>query len=90
MRVALGGRSARIAGAIFRKPLLQVAWGILLGLLISTYLGWGIDAEGLWGKPLLVLLSYAMLMTGVCLLACLLPLRRALSVEPSQALAADG
>ncbi len=90
VRVALGGRSARIAGAIFRKPLLQVAWGILLGLLISTYLGWGIDAEGLWGKPLLVLLGYGTVMTGVCLLACLLPLRRALSVEPSQALAADG
>lgn len=90
VRVALGARPARVAGAIFRRPLLQVASGIVLGFLMSALLGWGIDAKGLWGKPLAALLTYAVAMTGICLLACLVPLRRALAVEPSQALAADG
>jgi ABC-type antimicrobial peptide transport system permease subunit len=90
VRIALGARAGRVAGAIFRRPLLQLASGVVLGFLISAILGWGIDAEGLWGRPLAVLLGYAAVMTGVCLLACLVPLRRALAVEPSQALAAEG
>jgi len=90
VRVALGAGPMRVAGAIFRRPLIQVAAGVLLGFLLSALLGWGIDAEGLWGKPLGVLLGYAAGMTAVCLMACLVPMRRALAVEPNEALAVDG
>ena len=36
-----------------------------------------------------ILLAYAAFMSGVCLLACVLPTRRALSVEPTVALRVD-
>ena len=90
VRVALGAGPARVAGAIFRRPLMQVAAGLLVGLWLCVLVGWGLDAKGLWGKPLVVLLSYTVVMTAVCLLACVVPLRRALGVEPTEALAADG
>ena len=34
--------------------------------------------------------AYAVLMMGVCMLACIVPTRRALRVEPTEALRADG
>lgn len=34
--------------------------------------------------------AYAAVMLGVCLLACVVPTRRALRVEPTEALRADG
>jgi hypothetical protein len=89
VRVALGAGPGRVAWAIFRRPLTQVAGGLLMGLLLSVLLDWGIDAEGLWGQPLVMLLGYAALMTMVCLLACVVPMRRALGVQPSEALAAE-
>ena len=64
--------------------------GLLAGFYICVTLGWGPAADGLWGKPLFVLLGYSAGMTALCLLACLGPIRRALGVEPSEALAADG
>jgi ABC-type antimicrobial peptide transport system permease subunit len=37
-----------------------------------------------------LVLAYAALMMGVCMLACVVPTRRALRVEPTEALRADG
>lgn len=34
--------------------------------------------------------AHALLMTGMCLMACVVPMRRALSVEPTEALRAEG
>jgi ABC-type lipoprotein release transport system permease subunit len=34
--------------------------------------------------------AYAVVMLGVCMLACIVPTRRALSVEPTEALRSDG
>jgi putative ABC transport system permease protein len=34
--------------------------------------------------------AYAVLMTAVCMLACIVPTRRALRVQPTEALRADG
>ena len=36
-----------------------------------------------------VLLAYAVFMLTVCLLACAIPTRRALSIEPTEALRAE-
>jgi ABC-type antimicrobial peptide transport system permease subunit len=90
IRVALGAGPVRVLSAIFRRPLLQIGAGLLAGLLLSLLLGGGIDGKALWGKPLMILLGYAALMIVVCLSACVVPTMRALSIEPSEALGADG
>jgi ABC-type lipoprotein release transport system permease subunit len=41
------------------------------------------------GVKVSMLLAYVALMLGVCLLACVVPTRRALSVEPTEALRAE-
>jgi ABC-type lipoprotein release transport system permease subunit len=36
-----------------------------------------------------MLIGYAVMMFGVCMLACIVPTRRALRVQPTEALRAD-
>jgi putative ABC transport system permease protein len=99
VRVALGASREKLLVSIFRRPLIQVAMGIVAGTGIivgfrmllenSEFAG----TEHLAGGPSLtevtVLLGYAVLMLGVCLTACVVPTRRALAVEPTIALRAD-
>lgn len=88
LRVALGGRAPRVIAAILRRPLIQIGAGLALGLALAWALR-GIT-EGFGGTAVLTIAVYGALMTAVCATACLVPTRRALSVEPSQALGVDG
>jgi len=94
VRVALGANRKRVIAAIFRRPLIQVGLGILAGAALIAAAG-SADTEmpGLSGGFSLmdaaILLAYATLMLGVCLLACVVPTRRALRVEPTVALRMD-
>jgi putative ABC transport system permease protein len=94
VRVALGASRARVVGAIFRRPLIQVGLGILVGVALIAA-GGNLETEmpGLTGvftlTDLAMLIAYAIVMLGVCLLACLVPTRRALGVEPTIALRMD-
>ena len=89
--MALGASRRRVVQAIFRRPLSQVGFGVLAGGALIAVAG-SIETEmpGLSGelslKQFAILLAYAVLMLGVCLLACVVPTRRALSVEPTVAL----
>jgi putative ABC transport system permease protein len=90
IRVSLGSNQRRVVAAVFRRPLTQVglgvlAGGILVGLLLVVAEGGGVS---LGGVALLVAHTAGML--GVCLLACIVPTRRALRVQPTIALRADG
>jgi predicted permease len=99
VRVALGAGRPRIFSEIFRRPLSRVGIGILAGsalIAVGGAMAPGTDfswAEGLSSGPSLkqvaMLLAYATLMLGVCLLACVVPTRRALNVEPTIALRMD-
>ena len=86
VRVALGGRPSRIAGAIFRRPALQAGAGILGGWSFTLWLSGVVKNGGVWSTGTAVVVGCAGLMMVVCATACVVPLRRALSVEPSQAL----
>jgi len=94
LRVALGASRRRVVSAIFRRPLSQVGLGILAGAALIAVAGTiETDMPGLSGelslKQVAMLLAYATVMLGVCLLACVVPTRRALGVEPTVALRMD-
>jgi hypothetical protein len=90
IRVALGADHRRIVVTIFRRPLAQVAGGIVAGALLASAVASGESGESLSAGAVGLLVAYAVLMMGVCLLACIVPTRRALRVEPTEALRVDG
>ena len=85
VRVALGASPRRIVGAVFAQPLRQLGMGLLAGALLVWVLQGGVD-NAPTAKQFLILGGYTALMTAVCLIACVVPTRRALSVEPTEAL----
>ena len=91
VRVALGASRGRVIAAIFRRPLIQVGLGVVAGgALIALASTIETEMPGLSGDvslgELAIVVAYAIFMLGVCLLACVVPTRRALGVEPTIAL----
>jgi predicted permease len=93
VRVALGASRQRVVGATFRRPLLQVTGGIVIGtaiiftasiLIRDTELPVFQDDLTLQGMAMIV--GYGIVMLGVCMLGCVVPTRRALNIEPTIAL----
>jgi putative ABC transport system permease protein len=98
VRVALGASRRRLVAAIFRRPLTHVTLGVAAGVTLIVLLavllasgegGLGRIEGGFSLSNVALLLAYAALMLGVCLLACVVPTRRALNVEPTEALRAE-
>ena len=93
VRVALGASRRRVVAATFRRPLLQVTGGILVGtsiVFIAAILIRNTELAGFENELTLAgmakVIGYGVIMLGVCMLACLVPTHRALNVEPSTAL----
>jgi putative ABC transport system permease protein len=98
VRVALGSSSRRIVTSIFRRPLTQVAIGVLAGSVLlgaatvgvrNTEQFAGLEKGGLSVGDISLLFAHATLMLAVCLLACVVPTWRALRVQPTEALRAE-
>jgi putative ABC transport system permease protein len=84
IRIALGADARRIVAAMFSRPLTQVCAGVLLGgalVFVFTRVVAGLSLREVVG-----IAAYVVVMTGVCMLGCLVPTRRALRVEPTEAL----
>jgi ABC-type antimicrobial peptide transport system permease subunit len=82
VRIALGASSKRIVAGIFSRAFIQIAIGIIVGSALSA-LG------GLSSRSLFLLLTADAIMLTAGLAACAVPLRRALSVNPTEALRAE-
>jgi ABC-type lipoprotein release transport system permease subunit len=79
-----------VIGAVFRRPLIQVALGIVAGAaLLSTFAYMG-ALPGAWLQRAAIVIAYSVGMMAVCSLACVVPTWRALRVQPTEALRADG
>ncbi|MGH7482140.1 MAG: ABC transporter permease [Longimicrobiales bacterium] len=89
IRIALGADRRRLALAVFRRPLKQVGLGILVGAALVAIMAPGALGDMSAGAAAL-LLTYVAFMMVVCMIACVVPTRRALAVEPTEALRADG
>lgn len=84
IRVALGSPPQRIVSGVFKRAFLQIATGILAG---SAVVALKIDFGSVTQVLMLIGADVVMLIAG--LVACTLPLRRALRIDPTDALRAE-
>jgi len=84
IRAALGASQGRIVAGIFSRAFLQISAGVLAGSGLTALKGLGSMREVL----LLLAADGVMLVAG--LTACAVPLRRALRIDPTEALRAEG
>jgi putative ABC transport system permease protein len=89
VRVALGANRTSIVKTIVARPLRQVVIGISAGSVLVALLVYE-ARDGMSVREGAFVACYALLMMGVCLFACIVPARRALAIEPTEALRADG
>jgi putative ABC transport system permease protein len=88
IRMAVGARSGEVVQMVVREGLRLAAAGLIVGLLFGAAVGKILPSE-LFGARGLSLAHYAgaaALWLAVALLACLVPARRAASVDPLSAL----
>ena len=82
IRIALGAAPHRVVAGVFSRAMVQIASGIVVGTLIWFYLA----VQVLGGGRIGLLVTAAVVLMVVGLLACGLPVRRALRIEPTEAL----
>jgi hypothetical protein len=86
IRVALGADAKRVVASVFARPLFQVTLGAVFGGLIT----FGLQPLGAFSlSSAAVVMAYTALTLAMCLLACIVPTRRALRIEPSEALRSE-
>ena len=88
IRVALGANVASVASATFGRTFAHVGLGVVLGAGLTGALAWAVTG-GLSVAGALLVAGYAALMLAVCLLSSIAPVRRALRVDPTEALRAE-
>jgi ABC-type antimicrobial peptide transport system permease subunit len=84
IRAALGATNRHIVRGIFSRAFTQMSTGVLVGSALVALVGLG-SMRTLW-----LLLSADTVMLVVGLTACALPLRRALRIDPTEALRVEG
>jgi putative ABC transport system permease protein len=84
IRVALGAGARGIVTSIFRRAFLQLAAGLVIGSGLGVLMG----MQSALQVKLLIGANVVMLVVGM--IACALPVRRALRIDPAEALRAEG
>jgi putative ABC transport system permease protein len=89
VRVALGAQPLHVLTTVFKRPLVQIALGIGVGAILALGLA-NNDLSDVhlddFGRSAVFALSTAM----CCALACIVPTRRALRIQPTEALKDEG
>jgi ABC-type antimicrobial peptide transport system permease subunit len=85
IRNAVGARSVEIVGIVFRRAAFQLLIGVILGGLVAVPVLRDRVAEG----SLRSLVIVVTLLLGAGLTACLVPVRRALAIEPAAAMKSE-
>ncbi|HSL68732.1 MAG TPA: ABC transporter permease [Longimicrobiales bacterium] len=83
IRTALGAHPRRLVAGIFSRAFMQIGIGVLAGSGLAAL--WGLDST----RQIVLLLAANGVMLLVGLSACAVPLRRALRIDPTEALRAE-
>jgi hypothetical protein len=89
IRTALGAAPHRVLGGILARASRQVALGVAAGLLLAEVANRMTGGEIMAGRGAVLLPSVAVLMSVVGVLAAWGPARRALAIQPTDALRAE-
>ena len=91
LRMALGATPHNVARSVLRQAMLPVALGLGVGLVVAVGAGRAVRAMLFDVSPLdpITLVSVSCVLLTVGVLACYLPARRAMRVDPLNALRAD-
>jgi putative ABC transport system permease protein len=91
LRMALGANRSRVVALVVREGLVLAGIGLAVGLIGAYFVGRGMQSTlyGVGKLDLSVFASVALLLLCAAVIACLVPARRAASVEPMQALRAE-
>jgi len=84
IRMALGATPRRVLGSVFARAGLQLGGGIIAGNSLILLLAW--RADSLTRNLLVSSAITSVIMAAVGVLACAAPARRALSIQPTEAL----
>jgi ABC-type antimicrobial peptide transport system permease subunit len=89
IRAAIGADAGQLLRSIFAKATLQLAAGVVVGIVLALVVDRASDGEllGVFGRA--VLPVTAVLMTIVGLFATIGPARRSLLIQPTEALRAE-
>ena len=86
IRVALGADRVRMTWTIFRRSAIHIAIGVAIGAALTVPLARLLEVTATGAGTIAV---YGVGMFCVCLLAAITPMRRALRVQPAEALRTD-
>jgi putative ABC transport system permease protein len=91
LRMALGANRSRVVALVVKEGLILACIGLALGLIGAYFVGRGMQSTlyGIGRLDLSVFASVALVLLLAAALACLIPARRAASVEPMQALRSE-
>jgi putative ABC transport system permease protein len=84
IRIALGASSRRVLGIVFARASRQLGGGIIAGNSLILLLAW--RADSLTAALLVSSLITSVMMAAVGVLACAAPARRAVRIQPTEAL----
>ena len=87
IRVALGANHRRVLGSVFASAGRQLGGGIIAGNSLILFFAW--RADSLTADLLVSSVITSVIMAAVGVLACAAPARRALRVQPADALRQD-
>ncbi len=86
IRSALGAGPRTLVRSVLSRATAQIACGIVLGTSLAGLVAQTTVINGRDGRDIVLPIAAAALMTGVGLLATAVPARRALSIQPTEAL----
>jgi predicted permease len=91
IRLALGAEPRQVLGLVLREGLVLALSGVALGLALAALLGRALASflYGIGAYDPAVLIGVPMLLLVVALLACLIPARRAVAVDPMRTLRSE-